>query len=86
MGATIITSLITASIPALALIIVQLIVSTKQQRIQDVKFDMTISEIKEDIKRLEQKQDKHNNLIERIVVLEAADKAQWKYIDSFKEK
>jgi len=86
MSATIITSLITASIPALALIVVQLIVSAKQQRIQDIKFDMTIKEIRTDISRLESKQDKHNNLIERIVVLEQNDKAQWKYIDSFKEK
>ena len=86
MSATIITSLITASIPALALIIVQLIISAKQQRVQDVKFEMTIKEIRDDIQRLETKQDKHNNLIERIVVLEQNDKAQWKYIDAFKEK
>lgn len=78
--------IITASIPALALIIVQLIISAKQQRIQDVKFDMTIKEVKEDIRRLEAKQDKHNNLIERVVILEEKDKAQWKWIDEFKEK
>lgn len=78
--------IITASIPALALIIVQLIISAKQQRLQDVKFDMTIKEVKEDIRRLEAKQDKHNNLIERVVILEEKDKAQWKWIDEFKEK
>lgn len=78
--------IITASIPALALIIVQLIISAKQQRLQDVKFDMTINEVKQDIRRLEEKQDKHNNLIERVVILEEKDKAQWKWIDEFKGK
>ena len=72
-------------IPAVALIIVQIIISAKQQRVQDVRFDMTIKEIREDIQRLEKKQDRHNELIERVVVLEQNDKAQWKYIDSFKE-
>ena len=79
-----INEIITASIPALALIIVQLIVSAKQQRIQDIKFDMTIKEIKEDIQRLEHKQDKHNQLIERMVNVERDTQAQWKWIDSFK--
>ncbi len=73
-------------IPAVALIVVQIIVSMKQQRVQDVRFEMTIKEVKDDIKRLETKQDKHNNLVERIVVLEQNDKAQWRYIDGFKDK
>lgn len=73
-------------IPAVALIIVQIIISAKQQRVQDVRFDMTIKEIREDLQRLEKKQDRHNELIERVVVLEQNDKAQWRYIDSFKEK
>lgn len=72
-------------IPAAALIIVQIIISMKQQRVQDVRFEMTIKEIREDIQRLESAQTKHNNLIERVVVLEQNEKAQWKYIDSFKE-
>lgn len=79
-------TILQASIPAIALIIVQVIISMKQQRVQDVRFEMTIKEIKDDIKRLENKQDKHNNLIERVVVLEQNDKAQWRYIDAFKEK
>lgn len=79
-------TILSASIPAVALIIVQLIISMKQQRVQDVKFELTIKEIKDDIKRLEAKQDRHNQLIERVVVLEQNDKAQWKYIDAFKEK
>lgn len=73
-------------IPAVALIIVQIIISAKQQRVQDVRFEMTIKEIREDIQRLEKKQDRHNELIERVVILEQNDKAQWKYIDAFKEK
>ena len=79
-------AIITASIPALSLIIVQLIISAKQQRIQDVKFDLTIKEIKEDIQRLEQAQNKHNQLIERMTNVERDTAAQWKWIDSFKEK
>lgn len=86
MTMTILTTILSASIPAISLIIVQIIVSMKQQRVQDVRFEMTISEIKADIARLESKQDKHNQLIERIVVLEQNDKAQWNWIDSFKEK
>jgi hypothetical protein len=58
----------------------------KQQRVQDVRFEMTISEIKQELARLEKKQDAHNDLIERVVILEQNDKAQWRYIDSFKEK
>lgn len=73
-------------IPAVALIIVQIIISAKQQRVQDVRFEMTISEIREDLQRLESAQKKHNNLIERVVVLEQNDKAQWRYIDAMKEK
>lgn len=72
-------------IPAVALIVVQIIISAKQQRVTDVRFEMTIKEIRDDIQRLEKKQDAHNNLVERIVVLEQNDKAQWRYIDAFKE-
>lgn len=73
-------------IPAVALIIVQIIISAKQQRVQDVRYDMTIKEIREDMKRLEAKQDKYNNVIERIVKMEASEAAQWKWIDEFKAK
>ena len=71
-------------IPAVALIVVQLIVSFKQQRINDIKMDMTVQAIKEDIARLEEKQDKHNNLIERVVILEQRDLTIEKIIDIFK--
>lgn len=73
-------------IPAVALIIVQIIISAKQQRVQDVRFELVIQQIKQDLARLEEKQDKHNSWSERIVLLEANDKAQWKYIDQFKEE
>lgn len=73
-------------IPAVALIIVQLIVSFKQQRINDVKYDMMINSIKKDINRLEAKQDKHNELIERMTKVEDSEEAQWKWIDEFKHK
>lgn len=37
------------------------------------------------IGELEKKMDKHNNLIERVTILEQDDKAQWAWIDKFKE-
>lgn len=73
-------------IPAAALIIVQIIISFGQNNANKVKHDMTVKEIKEDIARLEKKQDKHNNLVERMVILEQNDKAQWNWIDQFKTK
>lgn len=36
------------------------------------------------IEELEKKVDKHNNLIERVTVLEQNDKAQWRWIDELK--
>lgn len=72
-------------IPAAALIIVQLIVSFRQDKINNIKYDMTINAIKDDLKRLEGKQDKHNQLIERMVKIESSDDAQWHWIDKFKD-
>ena len=37
------------------------------------------------IDQLEKKVEKYNNLQERVVILEQNDKAQWRYIDQFKE-
>ena len=79
-------TILSASIPAVSLIIVQLIISMKQQRVQDVRFELTIKEIKDDIKRLEAKQDKHNALIERMTNVERDTEAQWRWIDEFKGK
>ena len=79
-------AVLTASIPAVALIIVQVIISMKQQRVQDVKFELTIKEIKDDIKRLEAKQDRHNQLIERMTNVERDTQAQWRWRDELKGK
>lgn len=38
------------------------------------------------IEQLEAKVTKHNELVERVTVLEQNDKAQWRYIDQFKEE
>lgn len=38
------------------------------------------------IEQLEKKVEKHNNLVERITILEKNDDAQWKWIDAFKTK
>ena len=38
------------------------------------------------IDQLEKKVEKHNSLQDRVLKLEMSDKAQWKWIDEFKEK
>ena len=47
---------------------------------------MSIKFIEEQIKRLEEKQDKHNNLIERMSVQEMQTRSIWKVIDELKKK
>ena len=73
-------------IPAAALIIVQIIISLTQNNANRVRYDMTIKEIKNDIARLEEAQNKHNQLIERMVKVESSDTAQWRWIDQIKSK
>jgi hypothetical protein len=80
------TEIMTAAITAAGLIVVQLIVSSKQQRAQDIKVDAALAEVRKDIQRLEEKQDKHNNLIERTAVLERDMKTAWKRIDENKKE
>lgn len=72
-------------IPAVALIIVQLIISHKNKSVYEVKQDFIIKEIKSDIARLEAKQDKHNSIIERMVKVEMNQKAAWDKIDTLVE-
>ena len=78
------TEIMTAAITAVGLIIVQLIVSSRQQRAQDIKVDAALNEVRKDIQRLEEKQDKHNNLIERTAVLERDVKTVFKRVDENK--
>lgn len=79
------TEIIVAVVTGASLIIVQVIVSSKQQRIVDVKHEDTVAEIKRDIRRLEEKQDKHNSLIERMAIVERDMKTAFKNIDEIKE-
>ncbi len=72
-------------IPAIALIIVQLIISHKNKSVDEVRQDFIIREIKSDIARLEQKQDKHNSIIERMTKVEINQEAAWKKIDSLSD-
>ena len=78
------TEIMTAAITAAGLIVVQLIVSSKQQSAQDIKVDAALAEVRKDIQRLEEKQDKHNNLIERTAVLERDVKTVFKRVDENK--
>lgn len=79
------TVILSASIPAVSLIIVQIIVSMKQQRVQDVRFEMTIQDIKAELTRLEKKQDAHNELIQRVAVLERDNKTAFNRIDELRD-
>ena len=38
------------------------------------------------IEQLEKKVEKHNNIVERVTLLEASDKTQWVRIDELKEE
>ena len=69
----------------MSLIIVQIIVSMKQQRVQDVRFEMTIQDIKTELARLEKKQDAHNELIQRVAVLERDNKTAFNRIDELRD-
>lgn len=73
-------------ITGVSLIIVQMIISFKSQRLQDLKFDMMIKEVRKDIERLEKKQDKHNDVITRVALLEKSDEDQWKRLEDIIEK
>ena len=70
MDSIIVVALISAAFPAVASIVVQLIITSKQTKVSEVKLDYTIQSIEDHIKRLEAKQDKHNNLIERMALAE----------------
>lgn len=78
----IMTALITAS----ALIVTQMIISRKQQRIQDIKNEYIIKEIQNNLKRMEAKQDKHNSLIERVTMIEQDQKVISRFLDEMKER
>ena len=45
---------------------------------------MSIKFVEEQIKRLEEKQDKHNQVIERLAIQEMQTKAIWKTVDEMK--
>lgn len=59
--------------------IVALVVSGRQH-------SKTIALVEYRLGQLETKVDKHNNLQDRVLALEMNDKAQWKWIDEFKEE
>ena len=65
MDPTIIAALIAACIPAVASIVVNLITNSKTAAIMKYRLDI-----------LEKKQDKHNQLIDRVYHLEESEKVQ----------
>lgn len=83
-GADMTDAVLTSLVTAGAMVVVQIIISFKQQRINDVKNEYIIKAIKDDIKRLEDKQNKHNNLIERMYRVEDKIDAAFDRIDELK--
>ena len=76
---TIISSVITGSLALLGVVITSraqhdktMAEITKQNAVSFEKFNGEMNLIKNDIKNLEKKQDKHNNLIERMYAVEKA--------------
>ena len=45
-----------------------------------------VDKISEEIARLEAKQDKHNQVVERMIKLESSDEQQWHQLDDLKKK
>lgn len=84
MNDVIATALIAAVVPAIGSIIVQILINNKQRRVSEVKLDYTIKAIEEHIQRLELKQDKHNNLIERMVIVERDLKSSFIRLDELR--
>lgn len=84
MNDVIAAALIAAVVPAIGSIIVQILINNKQRRVSEVKLDYTIKAIEEHIQRLEIKQDKHNNLIERMVIVERDLKSSFKRLDELR--
>lgn len=96
MTEAIIVALTTAGITALATVISQIITARKQSEMTDLKLrhqhelyeqrtDIVIGEIKTEVGRLEEKQDKHNQLIERMTIVEQSLNTAWKRIDELKK-
>lgn len=84
MNDVIAAALIAAVVPAIGSIIVQILINNKQRRVSEVKLDYTIKAIEEHIQRLELKQDKHNNLIERMVIVERDLKSSFVRLDELR--
>lgn len=57
----------------------------KQQALSDQRTELYHNETNEKIDALAAKQDKHNGLIERMVIVEQSDKAMWRKIDEIQK-
>jgi len=76
----------TATITAISAIIGAVISGIVSLLVASKQYDKTVALIEYRMNALEKKVEKHNDLQNRVLGLELNDKAQWKYIDSFKEK
>lgn len=76
----------TATITAIAAIVGAIISGIVSLLVASKQYDKTVALIEYRMNALEKKVEKHNDLQNRVLSLEMNDKAQWKWIDDFKEE
>lgn len=76
----------TAIITAISTLVGAIISGIVALIVSGMQNSKTITLLNYRLGELEKKVEKHNNIIERITVLEENEKAQWKRIDELKEK
>lgn len=91
MSEAILGSIIVAVLGMIGNIIVATASANKSQAVMETKIeafekrtDEKFSDVKEQIENLEKKQDKHNNLVERVAVLERDNKTAFNRIDDLR--
>lgn len=76
----------TATITAIAAVIGAIISGIVSLLVASKQYDKTVALIEYRMNALEKKVEKHNDLQNRVLELEMNDKAQWRWIDEFKEE
>lgn len=79
-------TIIGSAIAGVVAIIVCVINGNAQKKQILEQHNETIALVEYRLKELEKKQDKHNQLIERMIKVEQSDKAQWYDINEIKAK
>ena len=92
MSEALIGSLMVAVLGVIGNIVASALTSNKAQAVTDAKLEAykeqmkeQIEDVREDIQELKKSQDKHNNLVERVAVLERDDKTAFNRIDELRQ-